>query len=139
MNNLSIAQKISVGFGVIYFLVGVLGFVPGVTIMPSMTGNTMAGNGDILGLFSIDAVHNVAHLIFGAALIYGGMSGQLLQPIARTLFVVFVVLLAANFIQPLVDLLALNWWDFALHLGSAAITGYLGFVAERQVSAMRPS
>lgn len=61
-------QKASLAVGAVFLLVGVLGFVPGIT------GNYdqlhFAGHHSeamLLGLFQVSALHNVVHLLFGVA------------------------------------------------------------------------
>jgi hypothetical protein len=61
-------QKASMVVGAVFLLVGVLGFVPGIT------GNydhlAFAGHHSealLLGLFQVSALHNIVHLLFGAA------------------------------------------------------------------------
>ena len=58
----------AVGFGVIFLLVGVAGFIPGITTHYMDMG--VAGRGStskLLGLFQISVLHNVVHLLFGVA------------------------------------------------------------------------
>ena len=54
--------------GVVFLLVGVLGFVPGIT---SDYGNmSFASHGSmamLLGVFQVSVLHNVVHLLFGVA------------------------------------------------------------------------
>lgn len=54
--------------GAVFLLVGVLGFVPGIT---SHFGDmSAAGNGSdakLLGIFQVSVLHNVVHLLFGVA------------------------------------------------------------------------
>jgi hypothetical protein len=54
--------------GVVFLLVGVLGFVPGITTQY----DTLAAAGHhsgamLLGVFQVSVLHNVVHLLFGAA------------------------------------------------------------------------
>lgn len=55
------AQRVAQLFGVVFLLVGILGFVT--------TGMTMDANMDtaprLLGLFPVNALHNIVHLLFG--------------------------------------------------------------------------
>jgi hypothetical protein len=54
--------------GVVFLLVGILGFVPGITsnIYPiDFAGHE--GNAELLGIFEVSILHNVVHLLFGAA------------------------------------------------------------------------
>jgi hypothetical protein len=54
-------------FGVVFLAVGALGFVPGAfTPTEHPPGMTMTqGYGMLLGLFAVNLLHNVAHLLFG--------------------------------------------------------------------------
>ena len=111
------AQKITLVLGVVYVAVGILGFVPGITT-----------DGLLLGIFAVNALHNIAHLVIGAALIWGSMSAAI-TTVNKVMAVVFGVLVIASFIAPVVEQLPLNPPDTVLHLASAAITAYLGFLA----------
>ena len=54
--------------GVVFLLVGVLGFVPGITSRYSEM--EMAGHNSmalLLGLFMVSVLHNIVHLLFGIA------------------------------------------------------------------------
>jgi len=52
-------KKVALVFGVVFTLVGLLGFVPGVT------STDADGHQLLLGLFMVDAMHNVVHLASG--------------------------------------------------------------------------
>ena len=61
-------QLAAAGFGVAFLLVGVLGFIPGVTTdydQLALAGH-MSGAA-LLGLFNVSVLHNVVHLLFGVA------------------------------------------------------------------------
>jgi len=81
-------QKAALATGALFLLVGVLGFIPGITSNYEALG--MAGHGSaalLLGLFQVSILHNIVHAAFGAAglllarthqqarsfLIYGGV------------------------------------------------------------------
>ena len=112
-------QRITLVLGVVYVLVGILGFIPGVT-----------NNGLLLGIFAVNTLHNIAHLVLGAALVYGGMSAAW-PAVNKALAIVFAVLVVVSFVAPVVEQLPLNLPDTVLHLVSALVTGYLGFMAPR--------
>jgi hypothetical protein len=113
----AVAQKITLGLGIFYVAIGILGFVPGIT-----------SDGMLLGIFAVNALHNIAHLVLGAALIWGSMSAAI-TTVNKAMAVVFGVLVIASFVAPIVEQLPLNPPDTILHLASAAITAYLGFFA----------
>lgn len=112
------AQKITLALGVVYVLIGILGFVPGIT-----------SNGLLLGIFAVNPLHNIAHLVLGAVLIWGGTSASYTS-VNKAMAVVFAALVVASFIAPIVEQLPLNPPDTILHLVSALLTGYLGFAAK---------
>lgn len=61
-------QAAAAGVGVVFLLVGVLGFIPGITT--NYDGLRAAGhesNAELLGIFQVSVLHNVVHLLFGAA------------------------------------------------------------------------
>ena len=52
-------------FGVVFLLVGILGFIPGIT---SEAPGDFAGDGseaELLGIFNVSILHNIVHLLFG--------------------------------------------------------------------------
>jgi len=61
-------QKAALAVGIVFLLVGLAGFIPGLT---SEVGDmTFAGHDSgamLLGLFQVSGLHNVVHLVFGAA------------------------------------------------------------------------
>jgi hypothetical protein len=61
-------QAASAAVGALFLLVGVLGFVPGVTT--NYGDLAVAGHESeaaLLGIFQVSILHNVVHLLFGAA------------------------------------------------------------------------
>jgi hypothetical protein len=126
-------QKITVGFGAVYVLVGILGFIPGVTQFSDRFG-AVPGEGMLLGVFAVNVIHNIAHLLLGGALILGGRSAGAVITTNRIMAAVFVLLAIASLIAPIVEGVNINAPDTILHLASALLTGYLGFLADRQVA-----
>ena len=63
-------QKMAMLFGVVFLLITVLGFIPGV-IEESENGGDLFTFGDtgalLLGIFGVNVVENIIHLLFGIA------------------------------------------------------------------------
>lgn len=133
--DLGTIKRITLVFGIVYALMGVMGFIPGLTSHADTPGN-MPGEGLVLGIFAVNVLHNLSHILFGAILIYGGLSNQVIM-VNRLMCFVFLALVLASFIPPLVDLVSVNLSDTLLHLASAALTGFLGFLAPRGAAATR--
>src|SRR4051812_24016115 len=61
-------QKAALAVGAVFLLVGILGFIPGIT--SNFDQLTFAGHHSdaaLLGLFNVSILHNIVHLLFGAA------------------------------------------------------------------------
>ncbi|HET7139377.1 MAG TPA: DUF4383 domain-containing protein [Arthrobacter sp.] len=58
----------TIGIGAVFLLVGVLGFIPGVTT--NYGAMNVAGHESgamLLGVFQVSVLHNIVHLLFGVA------------------------------------------------------------------------
>ncbi|KEP72842.1 hypothetical protein HR12_39760, partial [Microbacterium sp. SUBG005] len=56
-------------FGAVYLLVGLLGFA-----VTGGVGFISSEGGLLLGIFEVNPLHNIAHLLIGAALLVAGLS-----------------------------------------------------------------
>jgi Domain of unknown function (DUF4383) len=118
----------------VFLLVGVLGFIPGLTSSFDQLG--VAGRESeamLLGVFQVSILHNVVHLLFGAVgvamarSIAGARSFLLFGGVVYLLLWVYGLLIesdsAANFV-PLNT--ADNWLHLALGVGMVALALLLG-------------
>ena len=122
--------------GAVFLLVGVLGFIPGITTnFDSMTFAGHQSEAMLLGVFQVSVLHNIVHLLFGVAglamartvagarnfLIYGGVIYAVLW--------LYGLLIdqssAANFVPVNT---ADNWLHLVLAVGMIA----LGFLVGRE-------
>lgn len=61
-------QRAAQVVGVIFLLVGVLGFIPGITThYGDMEFGGRTSDAHLLGLFQVSVLHNMVHLLYGAA------------------------------------------------------------------------
>jgi hypothetical protein len=115
--------------GAVFLLVGVLGFIPGVTSNYESLG--FAGHGSealLLGIFQVSVLHNIVHLLFGVAgIALSRTHGQAKQYLLYGGIVYLVLWLygllighdsAANFV-PVNS--ADNWLHLILGLGMIAV------------------
>jgi hypothetical protein len=125
---MSTTQRITVGFGIVYLAVGILAFIPGMTVASSQPGQ-----GLLLGIFAVNTLHNVTHLLVGAVFVWAGLAAPpVTTAVNKALAVVFALLVVASFVAPIVEGVALNPPDTLLHLASVLVTGYLGFLTSRR-------
>jgi hypothetical protein len=121
--------------GIIYALVGLLGFVPGTHPMPATaTPPDLAvdmGYGYLLGLFPINVLHNLVHLAIGiwGIVAYRSYAGS--KTFARGL-AIFYGLLAIMGLIPVLNttfgLIPIFGNDVWLHAVTALLAAYFGFV-----------
>jgi hypothetical protein len=59
-------QKAALVVGATFLLVGILGFIPGITQhFDDMTFAGHESNAKLLGIFEVSVLHNIVHLLFG--------------------------------------------------------------------------
>lgn len=120
------AKTMAVLFGVVLLVVGVLGFVPGIT-----------KDEMLLGIFHVNAAHNVVHLLSGAVALFCGMTSV---GASRNYFRIFGIVYGAvavlGFLNPgehtmLLGLISNNTADTWLHVAISAVSLILGFMPAR--------
>ncbi|MGW6730712.1 DUF4383 domain-containing protein [Nocardia sp. NPDC055029] len=134
-------QLAALAVGAVFLLVGVLGFIPGVTTdYSSLEWAGHHSQAQLFGIFTVSVLHNVVHLIFGVA----GLLAAAGAAQSRTYLigggVVYLVLWvyglivdqdsAANFVPVNT---ADNWLHFGLGLGMVV----LGVLLSRGVRVAR--
>ena len=125
-------QSLAALVGAVFLAVGVLGFIPGITVASSAPGQ-----GLLLGIFAVNTIHNLAHLILGAVMLYAGSSASRFWVLSRTLAGVFAFLVVGSVIAPIAEGVAINLPDTGLHLVSALAMAYLAY-GSRSVAADQP-
>ncbi|MHB0776079.1 DUF4383 domain-containing protein [Halomonas sp. WWR20] len=125
-------KKFALIFGIIYTLVGILGFIPGLVTMPDMTGELAvdAGHGRLLGLFPVNFLHNLVHLAVGIWGIVAAKSFSAAVVYAKANAVLFALLAILGLIpatNTLFGLTPLYGNDIWLHILNALVAGYFGF------------
>jgi hypothetical protein len=67
-NARSLVRTAAVAVAITFLLVGVLGFIPGITTdYSTMTFAGHESDAKLLGVFQVSVLHNIVHLLFGAA------------------------------------------------------------------------
>jgi hypothetical protein len=114
-------KSAAVLFGIVFILIGILGFVPGIT-----------DNQMLLGIFHVNAAHNVVHLLSGAAALFAGMTSTGAARIYFRVFgVIYGLVAVMGFMMGdgmLLGMISNNTADTWLHVGIAAVSLLLGFM-----------
>jgi uncharacterized protein DUF4383 len=107
--------------GVVYLAAGVAGFV--------------IGTSPIFGLFDVNTLHNIVHLVLGAVLLYGSMNAAMAANANRVVGAVLVILGVLGFVTPTgFGLVPLGGYDIWLHLGSGIILLAAGMMSSREAA-----
>ena len=119
----TLAQQIARLFGIVFLLIGILGFIPGITSNFDDFG--FAGSdsdAELLGLFQVSVLHNIVHLLFGVA----GLAMSRTWESARTYLlgsgILYIVLLVYGLIvsqESNANFIPFNNGDDWLHAGLA--------------------
>jgi len=109
------AKKLVMILGVVFILVGLLGFVMD----------------PILGIFQVDLVHNLVHLASGVlAVIFAGKGEMMAKKFAQVFGVVYALVAVFGLVLPgekVLGLIEANLADDILHVVLAAVFLYAGF------------
>ena len=114
------AKNIALVFGVVYTLVGILGFI----------GNPIVGGAEG-ALFPANTLHNVVHLATGLVLLWAasaGMAGTALKIFGLVYVLVALLGFFAASDGVILGLVDVNTADNWLHLASAIIFLWAGFM-----------
>ena len=116
MRDRSTAQTLALLFGAVFLLVGILGFIPGIT--SNYDELKFAGEdseAELLGIFQVSILHNIVHALFGIA----GLALARAHDTARTYLLASGVIYAVLWILGLIggaDWIPANSADHWLHL-----------------------
>ena len=138
----TVVQKLAVALGVIFLVVGVAGFIPGITTQYDRLGNFNAPGALVLGIIGVNWLENVAHLLYGV----GGLALSRTENGARLYFLVGgAVYLVLWIYGLLIDLTspanfvgvnaAANWLHFLLGVVMVGV----GLVVGRSTQSSRPA
>ena len=124
--------------GVIYLVMGLMGFVPSFVAEPTTLPDYVAelgvhsGFGYLMGLFPINTPHNIVHLVVGAVGILASISLDSSRWFAGFLGIFYGLLTVMGLIpvaNTTFGLIPIYGNDVWLHAITAAIAIYFGFIA----------
>jgi hypothetical protein len=117
----NINKTVALIFGIVFLLIGVLGFVPALT-----------PGGALLGVFMVHGLHNIVHLLFGVLGVAAALTGLsvLYNRVAGVIYLVigllgFIPVLVPN--GMLLGLVMINTADNFLHIVIGVVLAYVGF------------
>ncbi len=121
-------------FGIVFLAIGIAGFIPGITTAPHPGHPDIAVDmayGQVLGLFPVNVLHNIVHILFG---LWGLLSYKSLgaaKGYARGVAISYAVLTVAGLVPGLntmFGLVPLYGNDIWLHALLALVAAYFGWM-----------
>lgn len=111
------ARTAAIVFGVVFILVGVLGFIPNPLVGPD-------------GFFAVNLTHNVIHLVSGGLLLAGVYTQLGASMALKIVGVVYALVAILGFVMPgdmMLGMVAMNEADRWLHVVLAVVLLAAGF------------
>jgi len=125
-----VVKSAAILFGVVFLLIGILGYVPAAT----------PANGMLLRIFHVNTAHNIVHLASGVVFLLCGIAGA--GP-SQTFFKIFGIIYGLVAVlgfyygdNALLGIVANNTADTWLHVVLAVVMLFLGFGASGSKAAV---
>jgi hypothetical protein len=129
-------QTFALLYGIVFLAVGVIGFIPGLTpahVHPNLS--VQANSGMELGLFPVNVLHNIVHILFGVWGLVASRSVDGPRTYARVVAVIYALLTVLGLIpatNTAFGLVPIYGHDVWLHAALAAVAAYFGFAAKER-------
>jgi hypothetical protein len=124
-------QTVARVFGFVFLLVGALGFLA--SGMSMEADPALAPR--VLGLFPVNALHNVVHLLFGVWGLAASRTASSASLFAKAAGAIYLVLAAAGFVIPTTfGLIPIGGHDIWLHALIGVVLVAVGFQAPKAVT-----
>lgn len=123
---MSLPRIVVLIFGAVYVLVGVLGFV---AVQGGPPEGMPSADGLLVGIFPVNEVHNIVHLLIGAVLLYGATSTPAALNVARGVGILYLILGVVGIINADgFGIVPLGGPDIFLHFATAVVLLLVGFM-----------
>ncbi|HJU91117.1 MAG TPA: DUF4383 domain-containing protein [Gemmatimonadaceae bacterium] len=114
-------QRVAQIFGVIFILIALVGFFSGMSMEPAL----------LLGLFPVNLLHNVVHLIFGIWGLLAARTFSGAKTYAQVGGVIYLLLAVLGFVDPTgFGIVPLGGNDIWLHAAIGIVLAAVGFTAK---------
>lgn len=134
-------QTASIVVGAVFLLVGVLGFVPGITTnYDTMMFASHHSEAELFGLFQVSILHNLVHLAFGIAGVIAARTARAARGYLIIGGIVYLLLFLYGLIVPMdsaANFVPVNGADNVLHVLLGVGMLALGLILARTATGRR--
>jgi len=124
------AKTVALIFGIIYTLVGIIGF------LPALGGTFGMAPSALLNIFSINVLHNVVHLVIGVGALTVSGGEEKAAPFLRTFgYILILIAIVGFFWKNPFNILPIGGPDVWLHLVTGLIFVWAGMTSARPATA----
>jgi hypothetical protein len=125
-------------FGIVFLLVGIMGFIPPLLTNPEQHPHGRHGvtvtafEGYLLGLFHVNVLHSLVHVLFGVmglAMARRHDSARLYARIVAVSYLLLAVMGLVPRLDTVFGLIPIHGHDVWLHLLLGGVAAYFGFLA----------
>ena len=121
------AKTLGMLFGIVFLAIGILGFVPGIT-----------KDEMLLGIFHVNAVHSIVHIVSGAIFLFASMAGAAAARLWFQLFgVIYAIVAVLGFMngdKPILGMISSSMNNTWLHVVLAVAMLAIGFGTPKQAT-----
>ena len=134
------ATAAAAAVGAVFLLVGILGFIPGVTTdYDTMTFADHHSEAKLLGIFQVSILHNIVHLLFGVGGLAAAREARLVPPFLFGSAAIYGVLTIYGILidhDSNANFVPVNSADNWLHLVLTVALAGLGFVVKKRLDSV---
>jgi hypothetical protein len=131
------AKGAAAAVGAVFLLVGVLGFIPGITTdYDSMKFADHDSGAQLLGVFQVSILHNIVHLLFGVAGLYAATQSRLVAPFLYGAAAIYGVLTVYGIVidkESSANFVPLDSADNWLHLVLTVALAGMGWLVQQRL------
>lgn len=125
-------KRVAMIFGVVAIIIGILGF----TVQGGMQMGDAANAPQLFGLFPINLLHNLVHLLLGVWGILAGRTFSAAQAYCKLGGMIYLALAVVGLIDPTTfGLIPIGGNDIFLHTVLGVLLVWVGFVAKEENAA----
>lgn len=126
---MGLARLVALVSGAVFVLVGILGFIPGISPMADMVQGMEVADAAVLGIVPVNSVANIVHILLGAVLLYASMNTSTAILVLKVFGGAYLLLGIIGLIAPEgFGIMPLGGGEMVVHFLTALVFLVVGFM-----------